>query len=289
MARILSYIKKDTIIHRLSGTTKLICFLLWSVAGMITYDTRLLLGMLIASLLILKVSRIKIKEIAFILILILSFMVLNNIAIFLFSPLEGVEIYGTRHDLFHLVGPYTVTIEQLFYHFNITLKYFVILPIALLFVITTNPSEFASSLNRVGVNYSIAYSVALALRYIPDIQDDYHNISLAQQARGIDISRKEKFFKRIKNALAIVIPLIFSSLNRIEVVSNAMELRRFGKDKKRTWYSTKPFAVSDAIAILVVITLVAIAIFDLTMNGRFYNPFSVNVALSLLYHCNASI
>ena len=37
--------------------------------------------------------------------------------------------------------------------------------------------------------------------------------------------------KRIKGNLQIVIPLIFSSLERIDTVSTAMELRRFGKIK----------------------------------------------------------
>ena len=35
---------------------------------------------------------------------------------------------------------------------NITLKYFAIIPMALLFIVATNPSEFAASLNKIGVN-----------------------------------------------------------------------------------------------------------------------------------------
>ena len=41
-----------------------------------------------------------------------------------------------------------------------------------MFIVTTNPSEFAASMNRVGICYNICYSVALALRYIPDVQDE---------------------------------------------------------------------------------------------------------------------
>ena len=39
----------------------------------------------------------------------------------------------------------------------------------------------------------------------------------------------------------ILMPLIFSSLERIETVSCAMELRAFGNKKKRTWYSGRKF------------------------------------------------
>ena len=56
--------------------------------------------------------------------------------------------------------------------------------IVLLFVCTTNPSEFATSLSRIGVSCRISCAAALALRYIPDIQREYRDISLSQQARA---------------------------------------------------------------------------------------------------------
>lgn len=37
MSRVLSYEEKDTWIHRLSGVTKLLFFLLWSITSMISY------------------------------------------------------------------------------------------------------------------------------------------------------------------------------------------------------------------------------------------------------------
>jgi energy-coupling factor transport system permease protein len=60
-AEMLSYIRKDSPIHRLSGATKLICFLLWTVAAMVTYDTRVLLGMLIFGLVVFRISKIEYK------------------------------------------------------------------------------------------------------------------------------------------------------------------------------------------------------------------------------------
>src|SRR5699024_6189152 len=157
----------------------------------------------------------------------------------------------------------------------ITLKYFVVIPPALLFIATTHPSEFSASLNRVGVNYKIAYSVSLAFRYIPDIQRDFRTIAQAQQARGIDLSSKEKLFTRIKNAVSIVLPLILSSLDRIDVISNAMELRGFGKNKRRTWYSAKQFKRIDYITMIVCLVILVISLIITFQGGtRFYNPFT---------------
>ena len=270
----LSYIKKNSPIHKLTGATKLICFLLWTIAAMITYDPRVLIGLFIAGIIVFKISKIKFEDVSFILYFILFFLLLNALLIFVFSPYQGVEIYGSRTDLFHLIGPYTVTKEQLFYELNVILKYFATIPMALLFILTTDPSEFAASLNKIGVSYKVAYTVSIALRYIPDVQRDYKDISFAQQARGIDLSSKEKLSKRIKNSAAILMPLIFSSLERIDKISLAMELRAFGNNKKRTWYNSRKFGKIDYIFIVILLIIVAISIAMVKVNGsRFYNPF----------------
>lgn len=270
----LSYIKKDTPIHRFTGAAKLIFFIFWIAASMITYDTRLLVALVIVGIIAFKFSKIRFKDVSFVIYFILFFLVINTILIFVFAPYQGVKIYGTRHNLLHIVGSYYFTKEQLFYQFNIAIKYFVTLPMALLFIVTTDPSEFAASLNKIGVSYSIAYAVSLTLRYIPEIQGEYHDISFAQQARGIDMSSKEKFTRRIKNAISILMPLIFSSLDRIETISCAMELRAFGNNKKRTWYKERKFKKNDFLMIAVGIILFAISLsLNLHRGSRYFNPF----------------
>lgn len=274
MAALLGYIERKSVIHKLSGVTKLICFLLWSFAAMLTYDTRVLLFLFIFSLFIFKLSKIKLREISLVLILILIFLLLNNVAIYIFSPQEGVKIYGTSHVLFEIVGRYNVTWEQIFYQMNITLKYLTVIPVALLFLVTTDPSEFAASLNKIGISYRISFSISLALRYIPDIQREFQLISKSQQARGVDLSNNEKLIRRVKNAAAIIFPLILSSMEKIETISNAMELRGFGKRKKRTWYSFRPLKKIDYVSIvLIMIIFVASMVITFMDGSRFYNPF----------------
>ncbi|MBQ2769979.1 MAG: energy-coupling factor transporter transmembrane protein EcfT, partial [Clostridia bacterium] len=197
-----------------------------------------------------------------------------NLLIYAFSPEEGVAIYGSRTVICHLFGRYYLIWEQLFYQFNVVLKYLVMIPLVLLFVCTTNPSEFAASLNRIGVSYKIAFSVALAMRYIPDVQREYRDISLSLQARGVEMTEKAGLFQRMKNVATILFPLIMTSMQKIEIISNAMELRSFGKEKKRSWYAARPFAAADYVVIVGSALVVALS-FALTFvnGGRFYNPF----------------
>lgn len=271
---LLGYLPRQSFMHSLNGTTKLVMMLVASVAAMLGFDTRFLVLMMVLSVGLWVASRVSLRDLAAILWVIFAFMVLNNVFIFLFAPTYGTEIYGTTHVLWDGWGRWQVTAEQLFYQLNVTLKYFAVLPIALLFIVTTSPSEFASSLNRIGVPYRVAFSVSLALRYIPDVQREFREISQAQQARGIDSSREAPLRQRVRNTAAIIIPLLLSSLERIEVISTAMQLRSFGKHPRRTWYTTRPLRRADWVALSGCALLLVVAVTLLWVNGsRFYNPF----------------
>jgi len=273
--KLFSYNLVDTYIHRLSGLTKLICFLFLTFAVMFSYDIRVILLVMIFSFVILRMSKIKFSQIRLMIIYVFIFLLTNVIITFLFSPEQGVSIYGTRHIIFKMFGPYILTEEQLLYQTTKFFKYASVVPLGIIFLLTTNPSEFASALNGIGVSYKAAFAVSLTLRYFPDIQREYHDISLAQQARGLDLSHKAKFMMRFKNSLLIIIPLIFSTLDKIELISNAMDLRGFGKSKTRTWYAKKILTIQDykAIAVSALIFTATILVSVFINKSRFYNPF----------------
>lgn len=271
---VLGYQAGNSFIHNLNATTKLIFLLLVSISCMVTYDTRFLIVICIFSVACLKIAGIKWRQISFIVKFIIVFAIINIIAVFIFQPTYGQNLYHNKNILIS-AGYLTVTQEELFYLLNVILKYICSVPLVLLFLLTTNPSQFASSLNKIGISYKIAYAISLALRYIPTIQTDYWEISAAQQARGNELSKKASLGKRIKGTLNIVTPLIFSSLDRIDIISTAMQLRRFGSKKKRTWYVYQPFKVADYSVTLLAIVIVIIAILLWHINnGRFFNPFN---------------
>ena len=147
--------------------------------------------------------------------------------------------------------------------------------LGIIFLFTTNPSEFAASINRIGVPYKVAYAFSLTLRYFPDVQREYINISRAQQARGLNISKDTSFMHRLKYGILTVFPLIFSTLDRIENISNAMDLRGFAKHKSRTWYNAKKLNKQDYICIFISLSiLIGSIMISVFVNGsRFYNPF----------------
>ncbi|GAU78905.1 energy-coupling factor transporter transmembrane protein EcfT [Fusibacter sp. 3D3] len=273
--KLFSYNFEDTFVHHLSGLTKIICFLFLTFAVMFSYDIRVIISILLFSLVVFRISKIKFKQVKLMVIYVAVFIITNAVISFLFAPEYGVKLYGTRHEIIAITKSISLTYEQLFFQVTKLFKYASVIPFGIIFLLTTNPSELASALSGVGVNYKAAYAVALTLRYFPDIQREYADISQAQQARGLDLSHKAKFKDRFKNALLIMVPLIFSTLSRVELISNAMDLRGFGKGKKRTWYNMKKLSRNDhlALGISALIFIASLGISFFINHSRYYNPF----------------
>ncbi|MBP5383431.1 MAG: energy-coupling factor transporter transmembrane protein EcfT [Lachnospiraceae bacterium] len=273
--KLFDYVERHNFIYDLSGVTKFLCFMIAGAAVMFTYDIRVMVLVFLVSMAAFLMSQITFRQIRLMVIYVAIFMVMNILLTFLFSPQYGVEIYGTKHVIFTITERYTLTWEQVMYQGSKVMKYCAIIPLGMIFILATHPSEMASSMNRIGIPYKATYALALTLRYFPDVIRDYQDISVAQQARGLDMSRKEKLGRRIKNVINICVPLIFTTLDRIELISNAMDLRGFGMHKKRTWYCAKKLTVADflALGICIALLLLSIAMIVFVNHSRYYNPF----------------
>ena len=145
-AKLIGYQHRDTVIHRLSGAAKLLFFILVSLAAMISYDTRLLVLIAIFSVFLLYLSEIRFKDVSFVAVFATVFAVLNVLMVYLFSPEYGVGLYGERSVIWQGIGSYTLTSQELFYLLNLAIKYLCTIPLAIIFLMTTHPSQFASSL-----------------------------------------------------------------------------------------------------------------------------------------------
>lgn len=254
------YVDKNTLFHRMDGAAKLIVFAVWTVIVFLFQDLRVFVPLFIIGLLLLLFAQIPYKRIRLLVWVMIVFNLFNSIFTLLITPSYGSEVTGTTTVVMDL-GYNVLTLESIVYVLTLTMKYMSLMPITVLFIFTTHPTRFASSLNRIGVPYKIAYAFNIAFRYIPDLQAEFRNISNAMQARGMGFGKGEgSIVDRVKHFISIAIPLVQSSLQRIEVVSNAMDLRGFGRHTKRTWYSATSWHRADYIIMIVSIAAIMGAI-----------------------------
>lgn len=272
----LSYIPMASPVHSLSGVTKFIILFFGACLTLSTFDLRILAAVTIFSWILLKMTKIPLKVFRHIIVFMVLMTVINALFIYLFSPGQGTIYLGTRtvilgDEAMH----YALTQETLWYLLVIICKYLTLFPMALMFVSATNPSEFASSLNRLKISYKVSYAFALALRYLPDVIADYGHIMHSQMCRGVDISSDAKLSERLKGIANVLAPLVLSSMDKIDTITNAMSLRGFGREKKRTWYRERKLRTADWLIIIGLFALWALALYLRFVRGiMFWYPFA---------------
>jgi len=85
--RLFSYNLVDTYIHRLSGLTKLICFLFLTFAVMYSYDIRVILAIMAFSVFLLWISKIQWRQIR---TMVLYVLILTQVRVKTERPTEDV-------------------------------------------------------------------------------------------------------------------------------------------------------------------------------------------------------
>ena len=170
------------------------------------------------------VAKIPFRKIFIVFTVIFTFSLLNSVMILFITPTHGSELTGS-YTSFVYIGYATITYETLFYAATLSLKYFTLLPFTLIFIYTTDPSKFVSSLSKFRIHYKITYAINIALRYIPDIQSEYKVIKHAQEARGVAFEKGEaSLWIRMQNRVLIFWPLIIHSLeNRYSFKRNGFK------------------------------------------------------------------
>lgn len=261
------YIEADSFFHRLNPAVKLTMFILWLITVFMFLDLRISLGLLIVGAILLKFAAIPFATIRNLFLAVIFFNLINAVFILLLASDYGVTLSGNSQILVNLWG-YKIYYATAMYVLVISLKYLSLLPLTLIFIFTTHPSKFAASLNKIGIPYKFAYTLNLMFRYFPEIQQEFITISQAQAMRGFSYGKEEKSrLKRVRNLFNTTIPLLNSSLEKIERIANAMELRSFGKLSQRTWYNPVLMKLSDWITLLVSISL---------FGGLLYIRFNLN-------------
>ncbi len=227
-----------TFLDRLTGTTKVRLFFAIVFILIATWDIRVILPVFLlclAGLLSLKSNLTSVKVVT-------GFVIISNILnlllIWVVSPDYGASICGGSTVLFAFTSKYIVTSETLWYFLVRFLKLMATFLAALTFIQAITPSELAAGLYNNKIPYKVCMIVSIAFRYIPDILRDFQNIKISMQARGLELdSKKTGIFERLKQNVLILVPLIITSFDRVGNIANAMDLRGFGKGKKRTYYS----------------------------------------------------
>jgi energy-coupling factor transport system permease protein len=112
------------------------------------------------------------------------------------------------------------------------------------------------------IPYKYAFVLTTAIRFIPLFSNEMASIMEAQTARGVQFDAKN-FLKKIRLLLPLCVPLLISSVRKIEGGAISAELRGFNLRKRTSGYRTYSFGANDAVALAVCGLIAALTAFKL--------------------------
>ncbi len=237
-------------IHQLNPVTKIIFLPLYILAIFLAKNLITVMILLLFLILLIKISNIKLldiylqnKEFALIYILSIIYHVMFTHT-------------GERLDLPFLTLYSGGIIQGVLIFFRLVFLY----NITIIISRTTTTSALISGfgmilkpLEKKGVRtYIFTLLLALAIRFIPNLIEDFEQIKKAQIIRGIN-EKKNTVKDKISYTISYVIPLIVGIFKRGEELTLALELRGLGISQHRTVYHHYSWHKNDTIFLSVII------------------------------------
>ena len=141
-----------------------------------------------------------------------------------------------------------------------------------LLTLTTKPVELNQGLEKllsplkvIKLNPAVfCMMVSIALRFIPTLINETNKILKAQASRGLDF-KEGRILQKIKQVIALIVPMFAIAYRRAIDLADAMEARGYDPDSERTSMEVLKFKTSDYISIifmnLVLVGIILLKIF----------------------------
>lgn len=244
------FIPLDSFIHKMDPRFKLVLLLAIIVFIFIASNYFALGLMLVFSICLMLLSKIKIK------------MFLSNVKpilpiIVITSILSAIYVKTGVAYTFWKITVYSGAFEKIIF---MVIRISLLIIISSLLSYTTSPTSLTSALESlfsplkyIGLKnavHTMAMTMTIALRFIPTLIEETIKIMNAQKARGADFE-SGGVLKKVKALLPVLVPLLISSVRSAEELANAMECRCYSGADGRTRYKKLQFSKIDIIATII--------------------------------------
>lgn len=267
------YKSSNTFFHRLDARVKLFAMVLMMVVVFLKLENQwmdfIFYGLLlVAVVIVMKISKIKIKSL-FRVIKPMWFMMFFLFIVNIFAIKSGNKIF--EWNWFSL---YDEAIYMTIYTF---IRIVLMLAFSLILTSTTRPMDltyalewylFPLKLVKIPVHI-IVMIISLALRFIPTLLEESDRIMKAQASRGVDF-QNGKFKEKIKAIISLIIPLFISSIQRSSELADTMEVRGYDPDAKRTRYRVMKIRFIDILVVFLLLAFLAAIILMMVFNVNFF-------------------
>jgi energy-coupling factor transport system permease protein len=145
-----------------------------------------------------------------------------------------------------VIGIPQITLEAILCGVGNSVRLLAIISAFTVLTFAIHPDELMLAMAKMRLPYKSVLVTSLSTRFAPTLVDDVERITDVQRSRGLELS-KGNLSRKVKNHMAIVIPLLSNSLERTVQVAEAMESRAFGSSNKRTSYRELKMSKMDIV------------------------------------------
>ncbi|WP_101842851.1 energy-coupling factor transporter transmembrane protein EcfT [Halobacillus sp. Marseille-P3879] len=245
------YLPKESFIHNLDPRTKMIFVAFVVLSSFILNDPALQLLFLVF-LFPLVVAAKLVKPYLISMQFLLLFAVLIMTVHGIYNPI-GVT------PVFEIFGGLTFKYESMVYASVMSFRILVIGTAAVLFVMSTHPSDMASALVKWKVPHSFAFILLSTFQIIPIIAREAKIVMEAQQARCLDV--KGNLIQRVKNLIPIFAPLFIITFMKVHQLSYVLECRAFSREGAKTSLRDTRIGYKDYAFLIGILLFLAIEIY----------------------------
>jgi energy-coupling factor transport system permease protein len=247
----------NTFFHRCDSRTKLVLMVCFAISAFLFYNPLIPLALGFTSLIIniATTGRYALKNTLtkLLLLIVVFFLIIHGFV----NPVgeTPAKFFG-----YTLSIPYfgTYSLEGFYHGLTYGLRVMTVALIGLLYVSTTHPSEVVSGLIKMGLPFRFGFMVLMTLQLIPISTSEAKTIMAAQRARGLV---ERTFLDKLKGLIPLFVPLVVSSMERMETMAMALEARAFGSNSKPTPLYEVNFDKKDLVIIICsVLLLIGFAI-----------------------------
>jgi len=141
-----------------------------------------------------------------------------------------------------------------------TLRFIVLIQTFSIFFLTTSPDMLGLALEQSHIPYELCFAFTTAVRFVPVLAEEAQTIMDAQKARGLELEGGN-FFKRIRNYIPILIPLIVNAIRRSLELAETMESRAWGANRNRTNLYVLKMGRKDVLLILISLLILVVSVY----------------------------
>ncbi len=251
MGGFLDYVPGDSLLHRLNPLTKMLFSIALCAACFVNANPLFVLGILVVSLVLAYSAGLFRRALKMVTALI-------KFSILLF--VVQVLVIRDGRALFHLLPSLPITDQGVMFSLLFVLRMIAAtLPLAIMLSVTQVSDLSGMLVEKLRIPYKYVFALTTSMRFIPIFSAEASDIMAAQTSRGVDFDTRN-IFRKIRLILPLCVPLLISSVERIDRGAISAELRGFSLRTRGSSFKSYRMLGIDWGALALSMTIIALGI-----------------------------